>query len=785
MQSREPGKVSRAVSRENRRAVSIETAPCQVNALPAGAVVRRFACLATVLLAVVCSPVGPESIAPDPADAPRLATVLPLEDDVRITAGDPIEFHVEATSPRQKPLAVTFLVDGNPRTSAATFVFLPPAQGTYRVTAVVSDGELETTHDWTVTVDPPPNATPTVVLSFEPASGRAPLSVRARVQGADPDGRVVRFRLELAGPSSFAIERAAAIDTVLSLAAGSWQATGLVEDDRGAIAALTRTIDVAPPNLAPLPRLQADPTAGSAPLDVFVEAEGSDSDGEVAVYRLDLNGDGGFEVESSAPIRRFVRYEEPGDYRVLLSLIDDGGAEARDSLEIRVSEAPAPPPPPANAAPLATLTVSPREGEAPLDVDARVSAVDPDGTVAEVRIDFDGDGQADASGTAADLDARFRYQLPGDYVVRATVVDDEGATGQAVTSIAVRGPQNEPPTGTLSADVTRGDAPLEVRLDVTGADPDGRIERAELDTDQGGGFVALDPPGAKTVVYAFRETPYSPRLRLTDDAGASVVIEGPRIFAHLPVAGGSATVTGNPRFDPTAIAPAIWSDGEDEWRFQVTIRDREGEPLADVPIRVSTTRDELSAPDGTPLGPVVTLVSPPSATGAGGVATGALVTTFSTRIEAAPVIAFQPFSLLFEADAGHGEWRAVARVDGLNANTVVSASASRLVVFPPNQSVCPGTPIEFEVQARTIPDAPRPGAATGRYAELRYTDGSILAATPRPAWSSWRTDGAGVIRFSYTPSRVDQSRLVEAWVDGQPIGELGVIALRPSNECGS
>jgi hypothetical protein len=161
------------------------------------------------------------------------------------------------------------------------------------------------------------------------------------------------------------------------------------------------------------------------------------------------------------------------------------------------------------------------------------------------------------------------------------------------------------------------------------------------------------------------------------------------------------------------------------------------------------------------------------------------VTTLSTRIERAPVIAFQPFSLLFEADAAHGEWRTVARVDGLNANTVVSASASRLVVFPPNQAVCPGTPIEFEVQARTIPDAPRPGAATGRYAELRYTDGALLAAAPRPGWSSWKTDAAGLIRFSYVPARADQSRLVEAWVDGQPVGELGLIALRPPNECGS
>jgi PKD repeat protein len=750
--------------------------------------VRRLACLVSALLAVVCSPVGPDPVdpGPDPADAPRLATVLPHAAELQVAAGDPIEFRVEATSPRRKPLVVTFLVDGSARTSATTFVFAPPAAGTYRVTAVVSDGELETTHAWTVTVDPPPNATPTVVLSIEPASGRAPLPIRARVQGADPDGRVVRFRLELAGPNPLALERATAIDTILSLAAGSWQATGTVEDDRGATAALTRAIDVAPANLPPLPRLQADPRAGPAPLDVLVEAGGSDPDGQVVAYRLDLDGDGSFEVESPAPIRRLVRYEAPGDYRVLLSLVDDAGAEARDSLAIGVSEPPpAPPPPPANATPVVDLVVSPGEGEAPLDVEARVSAVDPDGTVAEIRVDFDDDGQADAAGPGPELHAGFRYPAPGDYTVRATAVDDDGAAGRAVATVTVLGSPNEPPTGALAADVTRGDAPLEVRLSATAADPDGRIDRAELDADQGAGFVALEAPGSRTVVYGFREAPYRPRLRLTDDAGVSVVIDGPEIRVHRPVAGGVASVAGNPRFDPTAIAPAVWSDGEDEWRFEVTVRGHAGEPLSGVPLRVSATRGELSAPDGTSLGPAVTVLSPAPTTGSGGVATGALVTLLSTRIERAPEIAFQPFSLLFEADAGQGEWRMVARVDGLNANTVVSGPASRLLVFPPNQAVCPGTPIEFEVQARTIADAPRPGAATGRYAELRYTDGRLLAADPNPGWSAWKTDAAGVIRFSYVPARADQSRLVEAWVDGQPVGELGLIALRPSSECDS
>jgi hypothetical protein len=109
-----------------------------------------------------------------------------------------------------------------------------------------------------------------------------------------------------------------------------------------------------------------------------------------------------------------------------------------------------------------------------------------------------------------------------------------------------------------------------------------------------------------------------------------------------------------------------------------------------------------------------------------------------------------------------------------------------MILHPSNQSVCPGTPIEFEVQARSRSDAPAPNsAAGGRYAELRFTDGSIVPAAPLQGYGGWRTDSGGVIRFVYAPSRADQSKLVEAWVDGQPIGELEVIALEPVSRCSS
>ena len=754
---------------------------------------RRFAILWTTLVLVVCGP-GPSGPAgPDPADAPRLSSVQPDVSEVRVETGAPIEFRVEATSPRSKPLSITFLVDGDPRASAPEFVFEPTVPGTYHVSVLVSDGELEIAHEWTVMVDEPPNIAPTAVLAVEPGNGEAPLAARLRVQGADPDGRVTRYRLEVVGPDAFAVERASPIDTLLLLEAGSWQATAIVEDDRGATAVATRAIEVALPNRPPVPALTVFPSSGAAPLDAWVEGRGSDPDGAIASYRLDVDGDGAFEIESPDPILRPERFTRSGTTWVRLSVTDDRGAEARDSVAVHVIAAeppspppPQPPPPPDNAPPTASLVVEPLEGDAPLDVAARVQGTDADGHVRAVRVDFDGDGEQEASAQAPTLEAAFRYDLPGTYTVRAIVEDDDGANGSATATVTVRVGQNQRPTGALALDVTSGDAPLEVLAVATGSDPDGQIVKWEIEANEGDGFLELDASLTAALVYSFAEDVYRPRLRLTDDAGATTVVVGPPVTVYRPIAGGSAAVTGNPRFAATQIAPAVWSDGKDAWRFRVTVRGADGDPLSDVPLRVSHSRSALAAPDGTPLGPSVTLPAGGLRTGADGSADGSLTTGLSTRIERAPVIAFEPFALVFEADAGHGQWRQVARVEGLNANSMVSASASRVVVFPANEAVCPGTPIEIEVVARRGPDAPSPGAAdTERYVELRYTDGSLLTAAPRPGYGDWRTDGGGVIRFAYMPKRGDESRLVRAWVDGQPLQQLGLIALRPVFACGS
>jgi PKD repeat protein len=747
--------------------------------------VRRIPFLLVVLSGLFCSPVGPDrdTGAPDPADAPRLAGISPGVDEVRIEAGSSVEFQVAATSPRALPLTITFLVDGAPRAVASGFAFAPDAPGTYTVSAVVSDGELETVHAWTVTVEPA-NLPPGAVLAVEPGGGEAPLTSRVRVDGDDPDGDVVRFRLEVLGPAPLTLERSAPIDTVLVLAAGQWHATAIVEDDRGATSTVSRPIDVVPPNLPPAPTLLVAPRSGTAPLDVLVDADGTDPDGEIASYLLVIDGE--LTIESATPIRRSVRFEDPGEFPVVLRVTDDRGAVSRDSVVVTVSrrDPDSPPPPPANSAPAVDLIVTPLEGEAPLEVAARSTGTDADGVVTEVRIDFDGDGEPDADAAGSEIEASFRYEIPGTYAVRATAFDDDGAPGTAVVAVTVRPPSNLPPTGSLSLSITSGEAPLPVLATAAGSDPDGTIVKWEIEANEGDGFLELDESLAASLLYEFDESTYRPRLRLTDDRGATTVIVGPVVTVYRPIGDSEASVRGNDSFASTAIAPAVWSDGQDRWRVTVTVRDHGGEPLADVPLRIIPERASLSAPDGTSLGPGAAVVSGGLRTNGDGVATGTLTTTLSTRIERAPAIAFEPFAIVVEADAGHGRWLQIARLEGLNANTTVSATASRLTIRPPNVAVCPGDPLEIEVVARSRSDAPDAGApAPGRFVELRYTDGSILPAQPKAGYADWRTDGAGVIRFGYAPARGDQSKLVEAWVDGQPVGQLGIIALKPASEC--
>lgn len=476
-------------------------------------------------------------------------------------------------------------------------------------------------------------------------------------------------------------------------------------------------------------------------------------------------------------------------HHVVSALIREAGPTATPEVVVFTVDVEAP----GNLPPqISSFTLEPEAGSAgTTEFSARVTATDADGTIESLSIDF-GDGTVPATGGSSPFTATHVYAAPGMYTLTARAVDDAGVPVTTTRQIDVA-PHNDPPTGSLhsallSGGPPQGTGPLMVQLVAQGLDPDGSIATWELDRDLGDGFELIGPGETVTVTYPFREDPYMPVLRLTDNLGLSTEITVDQdvvVLRDVSPLNSSYTVVGNPRFDGTGIEPGVWATGSDPLRFTIEVRDSEGAPVQGVRVRIGVTRPSLVAPDGSPLGSTVdiepsnVLVSDQS-----GAVTGSIVTDTSTRVEAMPMIGFQPFELQIEVDLGREVWMLLDLESiPLNANSTVAASGS--VDLDPLLS-CPGEEIEIRVVAERQSGSPGgAGPAVGKFTALFFTDETPLPDyRPAAGYGSWRTDGTGTIRFRYTPVRADQNRLFIAWVDGQPLDDLGTIFLEPPTQCG-
>ena len=195
------------------------------------------------------------------------------------------------------------------------------------------------------------------------------------------------------------------------------------------------------PNTLPVASLLATPTSGFAPLAVTLSGAGSyDPDGNIASYEW-VFGDGqtaiGVDVEHT--------YNDYGDFTASLTVIDDRGATAQDTIIITAIKPNIPP------VAIATVTSSSAYTENVLGFSG-ANSYDPDGALVLYEWDF-GDGQ-----TAIGVDVDHIYAAVGVYDVVLKVTDEKGANAIDIVNISV------------TVEPVIVDAPVNLVVEIVGSD---------------------------------------------------------------------------------------------------------------------------------------------------------------------------------------------------------------------------------------------------------------------------------------------------------------------------
>ncbi len=347
---------------------------------------------ATVTIAVGPPPGGP---------------IVDLGDDLTVNEG-PISFSAMARDPEGGALDHEWDF-GDGRTSLLANPNLEFDDGTYVVSLTVTDSVGRTSTDsLTMTVrNRPPNLFGIGVSGPIRAVG---IPVTLTAQAIDPGGDPLVYRFELGDGTVIESTTESTIEHIYDTP-GEKEVRVVVTDDALATATRTTTFDVIAPFADAGPDLVV-------PEGSYVEFSGSGfvppSQG---TYRWDF-GDNLTERSGGTAVHRW-----PGDEPRTATLeVSYGPFVATDTVEVTFTNLP---PTLGPAIPLVA--------EAGVGIDLLAGAFDPGGDPLAITWDL-GDGTG-----AVGERIRHAFAVPGDYTIRITAEDDEGATAKAVVSITIVG----------------------------------------------------------------------------------------------------------------------------------------------------------------------------------------------------------------------------------------------------------------------------------------------------------------------------------------------------------
>ncbi len=364
---------------------------------------------------------------------------------------------------------------------------------------------------------PPPNQKP-VANAGKDQEIRLPLNkVNLTGMGTDRDGKIVSYNWKLvSGPAGSVIVNTDSANTeVNSLKNGYYTFELTVTDDKGDVGKDSVKITVYAANVPPTANAGADKVIKLPINTVFLSGSGTDVDGSIRSYRWDkISGPVQFDIQSPINAGTNVNNLVQGEYLFTLTVTDNDGVSAKDTVKVTVNAANLSPM--ANAGSDATITL-------PVNTVAlQGSGSDADGSISSYRWDKISGPAQFVIESPSNANTNINNLIQGVYLFKLTVYDNEGAFGMDTVKVVVNAADNKTPVADAGPDRVITLPVNNTSLSGSGSDPDGNIA-SYLWTKISGPAAynivsksspATDISGLVVGVYEFQ-------LMVTDDKGAT------------------------------------------------------------------------------------------------------------------------------------------------------------------------------------------------------------------------------------------------------------------------
>ena len=391
-------------------------------------------------------------------------------------------------------------------------------EGTYQFELTVTDNKAAIAKDtMQIIVNPAENRAPAADAGSDQIITLPVNSTNLLGNGYDIDGTIASYKWEkISGPSQFVIENNTSSSTrIKELTEGDYELELTVTDDKGAIGKDTMMITVNPAkNINPSVSAGSDQEITLPKNGVVLIGTATDPDGAISKYSwTKISGPVAENINTADSVLTVVNGLTEGTYQFELTVTDNKGAVAKDTVQVKVNEA-INIPPTANAGSnkLITLPIN--------SVTLSGNGTDADGSIVSYKWTKISGPNSGVLNNANSGSATVVNLLEGTYEFELKVTDNKGAVAKDTMQVKVNEAINIPPTANAGSDKSITFPINSVTLSGSGADKDGSIVSYQWTKISGPSSGAINNANSTSATATnLTEGTYQFELKVTDNKG--------------------------------------------------------------------------------------------------------------------------------------------------------------------------------------------------------------------------------------------------------------------------